>query len=181
LTLLYRELPAEQINRVQPLWERQREFHIRCTAHFAEDVRGRRFGERVAELVGKARPDGLLVDVCYWGGGEQDVAKAGRADDADAARPDADAARAVGYCISTVTGDGVGEIDSLYVLDEFRRHGIGSELVRRALAWLEAREPKKIIVVALAENTAAVEFYKRFGLLPRAVVSELVRGKEAEA
>lgn len=131
----YRILLIEKIDRVQPLWERQQEFHVSCTAHFAEDVRGRRFGERMAEVVGKARPDGLLVDVCYWGGGEHDVAKAGRADDAEAAQPDASAARAVGYCLSSVTADGVGEIDSLYVLDEFRRQGIGSELVRRALAW----------------------------------------------
>ncbi|MGC3972010.1 MAG: GNAT family N-acetyltransferase [Pirellulales bacterium] len=163
---VYREIGPGRIDEVRPLWERQREFHVLCTAYFADDVRRRTFVGRKEELLGKARPDGLSVDVCY------------RAAD-DGAAGDEAAERAVGYCVSSVTADGVGEIESLYVHDDFRRHGIATELVRRTIVWLERQQPTKIIVVALAENVAATEFYKRFGLMPRAVVSELVRGPDA--
>jgi ribosomal protein S18 acetylase RimI-like enzyme len=200
----YRKLPVEQIDLVQPLCERQREFHVSATQYFAEDVRRRRFEERKAErqlgdanrlLAGPPLADGRPLHHI-----------AGRAldrvtnVDVQPTRPGlglpVGGGRIVGYCVSSVSGgadsagcqsagshaaEQVGEIDSLFVLDEFRGRGIGTELVRRALVWLRGREPGKIIVVALAENVAATEFYKRFGLMLRAVVSELVLGKKVEA
>ena len=202
--LRFCDLSVEQFNSIQPLWERQREFHVSCTAYFAEDVRRRRFDERKAELLAKAGASGLHVDVCYAVEGEAgdvvEVPAVGEGRAGDEAKGFAElragGGRIVGYCVSSISGGAdsagahtagpdyagrVGEIDSLFVLDEFRGRGIGTELVRRALVWLREREPGQIIVVALAENVAATEFYKRFGLMPRAVVSELVRETDSGA
>lgn len=81
----------------------------------------------------------------------------------------------IAYCISTVSTNGCGEIDSMFVEETFRSRGIGSELVRRALDWLEsAGATSKVVTVAHA-NEEALAFYKRFGFQPRTVLLQQSR------
>jgi diamine N-acetyltransferase len=55
----------------------------------------------------------------------------------------------IAYCITTVSADGCGEIDSMFVEEHFRGCGIGSELVRRALGWLDSvGASSKVVTVA---------------------------------
>jgi ribosomal protein S18 acetylase RimI-like enzyme len=78
----------------------------------------------------------------------------------------------IAYCISTVSTNGCGEIDSMFVEEAFRGRGIGSELVGHALAWLEnAGAASKVVTVAHA-NEEALAFYKRFGFQPRTILLE---------
>ena len=70
----------------------------------------------------------------------------------------------------TSTGFGkVGEIDSMLVLANYRKHGIGRTLVERAMAWFEENEAKDVIVFVGVENEEVLDFYGSFGLLPIAI------------
>jgi GNAT superfamily N-acetyltransferase len=62
-----------------------------------------------------------------------------------------------------------GAIDSLFVLPGHRSHGIGAELMRRALEWLDASGATSKMVSVFHANGDALNFYARFGFHPRAI------------
>lgn len=72
----------------------------------------------------------------------------------------------VGYCISSVNGDGEekeGEVDSLFVKDEYRNSGVGGQLMKLSLQWIDSlKAPVKRIIVAEG-NEEVFKFYQKFG------------------
>ena len=73
----------------------------------------------------------------------------------------------VGYCVSTIDNALTGEIDSLYIDRDYRRHGIGKELVKRALCWMDEHHVLEKRVCVLAANKTAVDLYRKFGFAVR--------------
>jgi ribosomal protein S18 acetylase RimI-like enzyme len=71
----------------------------------------------------------------------------------------------VAYCVTSLTADGTGEIDSLFVEQDYRGEGIGTALTQRALGWLDGRKVVSKIVCVAFGNDSALEFYKRFGFV----------------
>ena len=63
----------------------------------------------------------------------------------------------------------VGEIDSMFVLANYRKHGIGRTLVKRAMAWFKENVAKNVIVLVGVGNEEVLDFYGAFGLLPSAI------------
>ncbi len=72
----------------------------------------------------------------------------------------------MGYCISGINNERMGEIKSIFVSETYRRIGIGDVLMQKALDWLEKRGVEKIVEVA-AGNEKAWGFYAHYGFLPR--------------
>jgi ribosomal protein S18 acetylase RimI-like enzyme len=55
-------------------------------------------------------------------------------------------------------------VDNLHVAHSFKRHGIGSALMRQAGAWLASRFPDlAVYLLVLEANTAARRFYESLG------------------
>lgn len=146
----YHTTDAAGFAAVQPLWEQQRAYHAALPWHFAEDMRRAQFEQRKQEMLNKAAPGKLLVELVSAG--------------ADA--------KAIAYCISTVTAEGVGEIDSLFVEEAFRGGGIGSELIRRSLAWFDRDGATKRTVAVAHANKEALALYERFGFHARTVMMQ---------
>jgi len=78
----------------------------------------------------------------------------------------------IGYCISILDKNDIGEIESLYVRETFRGKGAGTELMKRALSWLEQKKAKAIRLSVLSGNKEAIDFYTSFGFKSR--VQELM-------
>jgi diamine N-acetyltransferase len=85
----------------------------------------------------------------------------------------------IAYCITTVSADGCGEIDSMFVEEHFRGCGIGSELVRRALGWLDSVGASSKVVTVAHGNERALAFYKRFGFHPLSILLRQGRANAA--
>jgi ribosomal protein S18 acetylase RimI-like enzyme len=56
-----------------------------------------------------------------------------------------------------------GEIRQLYVLNKFHGNGLGSRLLKMALAWLEERAYEPLYVGVWSENVGAQRLYERYG------------------
>jgi diamine N-acetyltransferase len=56
-----------------------------------------------------------------------------------------------------------GEIRQLYVLTKFHGHGLGSKLLKMALAWLEERGFAPLYVGVWSQNLGAQRLYERHG------------------
>jgi GNAT superfamily N-acetyltransferase len=79
-------------------------------------------------------------------------------------------ARYFGYCISSIAQEHVGEIESIFVEDEFRNQGLGHQLMQTALAWMEKEQVKSKIVGVVYGNEKAFPFYARHGFFPSAII-----------
>jgi len=80
----------------------------------------------------------------------------------------------VGYCVSTVDAAGRGEIDSLFIDEQFRGRGLGRKMVSNAMAWLDEKHAKPIAVSVLAGNDAALRLYEKFGFQTRTILLQHV-------
>jgi ribosomal protein S18 acetylase RimI-like enzyme len=141
---IYRTLDANGIDAVRPLWERLRAYH----APLLDERPPFLFGPRKQGLLAKSAAGKLRIELVSVVSQTPDVA----------------------YCITTVSADGRGEIDSMFVEEHFRGCGIGSELVRRALAWLDSVGASLKIVTVAHGNERALAFYRRFGFHPRSIL-----------
>jgi len=60
----------------------------------------------------------------------------------------------------------VGAISGLMVQKDYRRRGIGNQLLGKAVAFFEEKGVKHYTVYTAARNRAALEFYARNGMAP---------------
>lgn len=78
----------------------------------------------------------------------------------------------VGYCVSTINNSSVGEISSLYIEPEYRKYGIGDELIKRAIKWLDDNKVSKKIIGVAVGNEDVLKFYERYGFRSRTIILE---------
>jgi len=78
----------------------------------------------------------------------------------------------VGYCISTINSGLVGEVSSLYIELEYRKYGIGDELIKRAIKWLDDNKVNKKIIGVAVGNEDVLKFYERLGFRSRTIILE---------
>jgi ribosomal protein S18 acetylase RimI-like enzyme len=149
MDVLYTEGNGKLLDQVGPLWEMLNVQHTRQCEPFRVWFSKRTFEDRRADLLEKL------------GEGQVHVVLA------------RDGEHAVGYCVSTVSASGKGEIDSLFLLPHYRGQGIGDELMLRSLNWLKMKQAKRISVLIAAGNVDVLSFYARYGFAHRAVIMEI--------
>jgi ribosomal protein S18 acetylase RimI-like enzyme len=138
---------------IQPLWSALNQYHCSRSTHFKQHYLGMTFERRTAVLRRKAAGGELHVELAV------DVASG----------------RGVGYVVCSINGEGVGEVESVFVEAAFRGIGVGGTLMRHALAWMTQKGAVAKIVEVSVGNEAAWGFYGRFGFLPRKTVLEQPR------
>lgn len=94
---------------------------------------------------------------------------------------DGDTQELVGYCISTISVEKEGEIQSIYIEPEYRKCGIGNEMMKKALHWMEENSINKKILGVGAGNEEVITFYKRYSFYPRTIILEQVEAKVADS
>ena len=72
----------------------------------------------------------------------------------------------VGFCITSLTQERVGEVEALFVLDRYRGNQLGGQLFQNALAWMEQAGAVEQRLVVAAGNDAVFGFYEKYGFFP---------------
>ncbi len=147
----YRAGGLELLPQVEPLWYGLREHHGMISSSFSESIRKRSFEERAADFTGNADRCTYRIDLAIVGGSD----------------------KAVGYCISSITDDMTGEVDSLFVDEACRGLKIGGQLMKNALAWMDEKGVKRKRINVMAGNDV-LGFYERFGFKVRSMILEQV-------
>ena len=80
-----------------------------------------------------------------------------------------------------VTGDRVGEIESLSVVPEHRGRGLGECLLRALEAHIEAQGVRDLIIGLLPGNNGALRLYERHGYRPAWTYLSRFDGRPREA
>lgn len=89
-------------------------------------------------------------------------------DDRNFALVAADGEKVIGMCtalrlISTAAGGYKALVEDVIVLPEYRRQGIGIQMLQDLAAWAKKQSVKRLDLVAVHHNTAAIRLYKKLG------------------
>ena len=68
----------------------------------------------------------------------------------------------IGFCITSLSNDSIGEVEALYVLDEYRSNNLGTKLLQRSLQWMEAHNALEQKLIVAAGNEKVFPFYQKF-------------------
>ena len=60
--------------------------------------------------------------------------------------------------------DLLGEIDSLFVEEKYRKCGLGDMLMNLAIDWLNSNQAKTKVIAVAEGNEKVMDFYKKFGV-----------------
>ena len=150
MSISYIELDSDQIDSIRSLWEKLRDHHRELSPYFPERYVELTFQERKGDLLKKSKSGILRIDAAY----------------------DETAEQYIGYCISSISDEKIGEVDSIYLDKKYRSSGIGDAFMKRSLDWMDQNnvETKRIMIAAGNENTLA--FYSRYKFFPKHIILE---------
>jgi ribosomal protein S18 acetylase RimI-like enzyme len=131
-----------EIDRVEPLWLKLNEYHKERSLHFKARYDTARFEKRKNELLQKSHPNPLNIQLAV------------------------DNQVLIGYCVSSVTTGGKGEIDSIWVEKAYRGRGIGDVFMQQALHWLEVLKARRKTISVGGGNESVFGFYRHYGFHP---------------
>jgi diamine N-acetyltransferase len=77
------------------------------------------------------------------------------------------------YSVSTISKQGDGEIDSLFLLTPYRHQGIGDTLMCKTLKWFDEAGVSNIRISVSWLNEGAVRFYKKYKFEPSTIILKL--------
>jgi diamine N-acetyltransferase len=146
----YLEKSPSDLEIIRSLWIKLKEHHKSFSHYFKDHYAGFTFEQRKQGLVDKSRGGDLRLDLAR----------------------DQKTGEYIGYCVSTLTGEKLGEIESIYIEPPYRRSGVGDGLMQRALQWMDNNQAKKKILGVAEGNENVFAFYRRYGFYPRITVLE---------
>lgn len=138
---------VELLDETAGLWEQLKSHHVSHSPHFGEVYARKTFAQRKEGLLAQGT-GGLHVILVRSSG------------------------VVVGYCISTVSSDSIGEIDSLFVSPEYRGQGLADSLMKMSMAWLQDENVRRVRLSVAAGNEQVFGFYARYGLFPAKIILE---------
>ena len=69
----------------------------------------------------------------------------------------------IGFCITSLSSDRLGEVEALYVLDQYQGNNLGTKLMQNSLQWLEENSALEQKLIVAAGNEQVFSFYHKFG------------------
>jgi diamine N-acetyltransferase len=140
IMIQYIEISPTEIDVIKPLWEGLRDLQSLKSIDFADELRTNTWEKRKMALINSNKSLKILLakDLEY-----------------------------IGYCISSITNETKGEIDSIYIENSYRESGIGSEFMKSSLRWFEDQGITDINISVAVGNEEVLDFYKKFGFKPR--------------
>jgi diamine N-acetyltransferase len=150
MKLKFNETGKEGIDLIQPLWEKLNKYHLNQKSDFKDHYALFTFTERKEVLLNKALEGDMYI--CH--------------------AEDEESKTMLGYIVTTISSEDEGEIDSVYVEEEYRLMGIGDALMQRSIRWMDGKGVKTKKVAVAAANQEAISFYESYGFRRRSITLE---------
>ena len=148
MAIEYTETDEKGADLTNNLWRKLIEHHAAHSRYFSAQIAKRTSEQRNKELLTRFEKGNIRIDLAR----------------------DTETEEMVGYCISTISADSVGEIQSIFVEEEYRNNGIGDAMVKKALRWMDERPVTRKVVTVSFGNEDVFPFYSRYNFLPRATI-----------
>jgi GNAT superfamily N-acetyltransferase len=148
----FRVTDISDIELIRMLWLQLNEHHHGGARAFRSHYEKTTFDDRKAYFEKVAGNGTLRIDLAY----------------------DTKENRCIGYCVSSLSAEKTGEIESVFIEQAYRSKGIGTGLVARAIRWLDGNDSVRNRVSVADGNEKSFPFYRKFGFHPRMTVLEQV-------
>lgn len=142
----------EGLESIKGMWEQLNRHHMVLSTYFKQFYTFFTFDDRKKSLLAKSERAEFRLEIAQ----------------------DANTGENIGYCISTVSENGIGEIESIFIRVEYRGKGIGDSLMSGAISWMNEKGAKKKAVAVGVGNEQAFSFYEKYGFYPRMTVLEQI-------
>lgn len=152
-TITYRIGDESMLDEIRDLWEALNHHHYLVSENFKSHYANFSFESRKKKLKLKAKNGQLRIEIAV----------------------DKETMKAVGYCISRVDISGDAEMESLFVLENYRGLGLGESLLGNAVNWMDEMGAQTKTVSVAIGNENAYGFYERFGFYPRKTQLEQIK------
>jgi len=140
-------IAKSEIGKIKPLWRKLKELHHNDSRYFKDYYRDLTFEKRCEKFC--ALDDSRIrIEVIEDNG------------------------ITAGYCISTIENE-TGEIDSLYIEEDYRQYGYGKRLVENGIVWMREQGCGKITVGVAEGHEDVIGFYRSLGFFPRMTYLQL--------
>jgi diamine N-acetyltransferase len=133
------------LDQIRVLWEALNSHHLELSTNFKQHYQDMTFEKRKADLLKKTAAGKMRVDLAV----------------------DEVTGQNVGYCVSSLNQEKIGEVESIFVDANYRGLGIGDSLMNKALCWMDQEGAVAKIVEVASGNEEAFCFYAKYGFLPR--------------
>ncbi len=153
-TVTYETGGTGMFDEIARLWLRQRDHHAATSRFFGEEIQSRSFEDRKAEILSHNKDRSLYLILARNTENQEPV----------------------GFAISSGARGESGEIESIYVLPALRGSGIGTELMKMSLTWMDSCGCDGCRVLVGDGNENVIPFYRQFGFYPR--FHHLIQKKE---
>lgn len=140
----------ELLYEVKPLWEELNNHHKSKSLYFHNKFERFTFENRMKSLL----KDDIKINIIL---ARDEINKSN-----------------IGYCITTINNNGIGEIQSIFIDGNFRGHNIGEKLMEESLNFLECEKAERIIIGVAGGNEEAINFYQRFGFRKGTTILERI-------
>ena len=151
MNIEYLETDVWGLDLIKGLWEKLNEHHRVHSKYFAEETAQRTFEDRIKSLTDESKAE-LHIDLAK----------------------NKTSGMIIGYCVSSISNQGQGEIESIYVEPDYRKLGIGDMLMRKALFWLDGKRVTRKRIGVGAGNEEVFGFYSRYGFYPRVIILQQI-------
>lgn len=148
-TIDYIEGGKELLEFVEPLWKKLNDHHMQNSIHFKEKFKKFSFKDR-REVIEKSEDKQVLITLA------KDIIKD----------------KYIGYVIASISKESIGEIDSIYIEDDYRGLKIGDTLMKNSLDWIRNNGVIRIKIGVASGNEEAFKFYARYGFFTRTTILE---------
>ncbi|KOA19415.1 acetyltransferase (GNAT) family protein [Clostridium homopropionicum DSM 5847] len=129
-----------EIGLIQPLWEQLNLVHLDKSVYFKSKYEKFTFKQRIESINKKAQTGIIKLDMLL----------------------DKDTENYIGYCLSSIE-DNLGEIESIYIENNYRKLGLGGKLMKSSLKWFKDHQVINISIGVAYGNDEALPFYRSFG------------------
>ena len=134
------EKDIKDIRLIKPLWEKLNLVHYEKSIHFKNKYENFTFDNRMRSINKKAQNGIVKIDLLL----------------------DEDTSNYVGYCISSIENND-GEIESIFIDENYRKLKLGDMLMQSALSWFESNSITNIAIGVVYDNCDALPFYEHYG------------------
>jgi len=143
--IIYEEFGKDGLLQIEDLWNQLRVHHVCNARYFRDELQARPYSERCNDILDTNSNREILVHLAKL----------------------RNKGSYIGFCISSAAVDSYGEIESIFVLPEYRSLGIGTLFMNHALSWIGKRSVTEYRVRICEGNEQSFRFYERFGFYLR--------------
>jgi len=147
--IVYRDISFEEVSLIKDFWERNRDYHQKISKSFGNLYHNLKFEDRISGFASFDK-DNIKMTLAE----------------------DKKTQKCLAYCISVIEA-ACGETQTLHVIEDARRFGIGKQLMLDHMQWFKENACLEVKLLVSYDNEKTIAFYESLGFISNTIEMRL--------